>query len=139
MITFYQDIKSLFGEGALVVITNNSDNSEIIIKSIVQADADVIHVVNDQAILNHGVWKDHSLKLERVCKRLQFGAKVLTKVLPLVSGLTSIIYSFNLYESGNTTSVFLIAALLSVTLILLILWPRFLSRYIAKLPQKVFA
>jgi len=139
---FYQDIKCLFGEGAITVITRSDDNdaeSKIIIKSIIQADADVIHTVDDLAIADNDVWEIHSQKIESICKRLHFGAKIFSETLPLLGGIYTCIQSYIIFELNNPISVLTIVAIILFAILLYLLWIKFLSVYLSKLPQKVFA
>jgi len=136
---FYQDVKDMFGDGAITVVSKNDDGTEIIIKSIFQADADVIHVVNDQAVINSDVWKAHGLKVESVCKRMCFGAKMFSTVVPLFIVMLSFVQSYRTFELNNTVAISISVLTILTTLAALVFWKKFLSSYISRLPQKLLA
>ena len=134
----HQDIKELFGEGAITIITKNEDESKIVIKSIIQADADVIHVVDDQAITKSNAWPQHAEKIENTCKRLQLSATILNRTIPLIGTAIAAFQSYQIFQAENLMAILMAITIILATLFAFAIWSKYLAYYISKLPQKIF-
>ena len=133
------DIRELFGEGAITIISKSNDESKIIIKSIIQADADVIHVVDDEAIAENNVWPQHAEKIENKCKRLQLSATILNRTIPLIGTAIAAFQSYNIFQAENMMAILMAITIILTALFAFAIWSKYLAYYISKLPQKVLA
>ena len=116
---FADDLKQLFGHGGVEVLTYQDD--KLLIRTVIQADADFMHFIDIQGGANSDVWNRHLIKVNAVVERFYLMAQLIKIKLALL--LTSSLAvgwgMFQGYQGGDAFVVFITPVIIVSFLVML--------------------
>ena len=116
---FANDLKQLFGHGGVEVLTYQDD--KLLIRTVIQADADFMHFIDLEGGANSDVWNRHLIKVNAVVERFYLMVQLIKikLTLLLISSLALGWGMFHGYQGGDAFVVFITPVIVVSFLVML--------------------